>query len=563
METLLTPAPVLVHPPMHRPAGNLEVHVEAHPEAPAVERLGVASLALNGLLDWVGEPLLAVTGEGWRGGRVDEWVPFWENEALRVTLLAPWGERGVALRLEPKAAGPLRVEGKAAYLGLRRFGEERLRAGLYAAHDPWTGSYILEARAHRTLLSLGLQADRPPCRVDWGERFVLEWAEGPLTLYLALAPEADGARTTALHLRRVGWEALWRRTRQALARLVAAYSGPLPEVYRRHLLFAYFYAQANTLEGEPVVLTSRSSRYYVSGAYWARDALLWFFPALLRADPLRAREVLRVAFRRYAPWPGEHAQYLGGPPLYPGFELDQAAAYPLALARYFEAVGPEPELLRELREPLEGVLRRIAEEKHPTLSLYRTFLSPTDDPVREPYLTYDNALLCVALERLAPFYPGELRQEARAIRETLYRQAEREGRFAYSFEPGGPYTFADEPPGSLLLLPHLGFCSRQDPLWQATALWILGPDNPYHYRGRFPGEGSAHFPFPSGFALANRLLSGLVRPAEEALGVLAQAPLDQGYVPESFDPETGEVRTGAGFAAMAGWVAYALAARRP
>ncbi|AWR85289.1 glycoside hydrolase family 125 protein [Meiothermus taiwanensis] len=559
---LMTPAPILDTPPAHLPTGNLEVHVEASPQAPSISRIGVASLGLSGLLDWVGAPLLEVSGQGWQVSRLADWIPCWENDDLKVTLLAPWGERGLALRLEPKRQGPLQVAGNLEYLGLRRFREEPLDCVFPSGHDGWTGSHVMEARTHRTLLALGLQADPPPTRIDWGPQFVLEWAAGPVTLYLGLAPEADGARTTALHLRRVGWEGLLHKTLHKLALLCTNYTGPLYEVYRRHLIFSYFYAQADTLEGEPVLLTSRSPHYYVSGAYWARDALLWFFPALLKADRKRAKQVLKAVFQRQARWPGEHAQYLSGPPLYPGFELDQAAAYPLALARYLEATGPDPGLVAELREPLAWVFARVAEEKHPSLTLYRTFLSPTDDPVKEPYLTYDNALWCVALERLAPFWPEAeaLRLEARAIRETLYRQAERNGRFVFSFEPGGTHTFSDEPAGSLLLLPHLGFCSRQDPIWQATALWILGSDNPHHYKGRFPGEGSAHFPFPSGFGLANRILSGLMRPAGDALMTLEQAPLDQGYACESFDPETGQARTGVGFAALAGLVAYALAA---
>lgn len=561
MMELMTPAPILDTPPAHLPTGNLDIHVEASPQAPSINRVGVASLALDGLLDWVGEPLLEVSGKGWKLSRTADWIPVWENEHLRATLLAPFGERGLALRLEPHTPGPLQVAGNLEYLGLRRFREEKLDATFRTTRDSWTGSYVLEARSERTLLALGLQADPAPSRVDWGQQFVLEWDKGPVTLYLGLAPEADGARTTALHLRRVGWDNLLRQTLHKLALLVGHYSGPLYEVYRRHLIFGYFYAQANALEGEPVLLTSRSPHYYVSGAYWARDGLLWFFPALLKADRKRAKEVLKAVFRRYARWPGEHAQYLSGPPLYPGFELDQAAAYPLALARYLEATGPQPELVAELREPLEWVFERVAQEKHPSLTLYRTFLSPTDDPVPEPYLTYDNALWAVALERLSPYWPAPeaLKHEVRALRETLYRQAERNGRFVFSFEPGGSYTFSDEPAGSLLLLPHLGFCSRQDPIWQATALWILGNDNPHHYKGRFKGEGSAHFPFPSGFGLANRILSGLMRPAEDALLVLEQAPLDRGYACESFDLETGQARTGVGFAALAGFIAYALA----
>ncbi len=562
--SLMTPAPILEELPKHLPTGNLEIHLEAHPETPAISRIGVVSLALNGLLDLVGTPLLQVLGEDWKLSKISDWIPVWENEQLRVTLLAPFGQRGLALRLEPLGTGPIVVSGVVDYLGLRRFQEEQVGAFFNARQDVWTGSYVLEARTERTLLAIGLQSDVEPSHVEWGERYRLEWSSGPVTLYIGIAPEGDGARTTALHLRRVGWEALLAKTLNKFELLLSSYNGPLTEVYRRHLLFAYFYAQANTLEGEPVLLTSRSARYYVSGAFWARDALLWFFPALIKADLRRAKEILRAAFNRYARWPGEHAQYLSGPPLYPGFELDQAAAYPLALARYFEAVGPNPELMSEFREPVEAIMNRVEMEKHPTLSLYRTFLSPTDDPVKEPYLTYDNALWAVALERLSAYwpYPETLKHEGRIIRETLYRQAERQGRYVYSFDPGNSYSYGDEPAGSLLLLPYLGFCSRQDALWQATAMWILSEDHPYHYGGNFPGEGSAHFPFPSGFGLANRILSGLLRPMGDALMILEQAPLDYGYAPESFDSKTGIARTGIGFASLAGFIAHALAASK-
>jgi len=565
MAELMTPAPILEAPPEHLPTGNLEVHIEAWPDSPSISRIGVASIALNGLLDFVGEPLLEVSGENWKLSKLSDWIPVWENEELKVTLLAPYGERGLVLRVEPLKSAPIQVAGNWEHLGLRRFREEKLGATPRASHDPWTGSYILEGRTEQTLLAMGLQMDTSPSRIDWGQQFVLEWDSGPITLYISLTPEADGARTTALHLRRVGWEKLLQQTLHKLESLSASYNGPLPQVYRRHLIFSYFYAQADSIEGEPVLLTSRSPHYYVSGAYWARDALLWFFPSLIKADRKRAKEVLKAAFNRYARWPGEHAQYLSGPPLYPGFELDQAAAYPLALARYLEATGPNAELVNELREALEEIFARVEQEKHPSLALYRTFLSPTDDPVQESYLTYDNALWCVALERLAPYWSISeiLKQESRTIRETLYRQAERNGRLVFSFEPGTHhYTFSDEPAGSLLLLPHLGFTTRQDPIWQSTALWILGEDNPHHYKGNFPGEGSAHFPFPSGFALANRILSGLLRTAGDALTILEQAPLDSGYACESFDPNTGVAQTGIGFAALAGFIAYALAAAK-
>lgn len=573
MKYLLTPAPVLEEPPRHRPVGSLEIHLEADPDCPLLRRAGVISLRWNGLLDLVGDPLLAVGGEGWKGEVREGWIPFWLGPEQEACLLTPPGIWGLALRVWGR--GPVRIWGRLRGLSLRRFQEEGVEVRPFFSYDPWTRSHLVAFRAHRTLLALAWQAEPEPEVVRWGEAFALEWSGGEATLYLALAPEGDGARTTALHLRRVGWEGLWSKTLRHLERLTAGYWGPLPEVYRRHLLFAYHFAQGESLEGEAVALTSRSPQYYVSGAYWARDALLWFFPALLPADPERARRLLRTLFHRYAAWPGEHAQYLSGLPLYPGFELDQAAAYLLALARYLEATG-DLDLLLEVEGPLEGVLVRLEEERHPDLALYRTFLSPADDPVPYPYLFYNNALLAGALSRLAPYlihlgdrWAGQaerLEEEAQGIRWALRRYgvwAEgREKVLAMAFVPGEGALLGDEPAGSLLLLPHLSFCSPKDPLFRRTVRRILSQTNPYHYRGRFPGEGSPHFPFPSGFSLANRLLLG-GWPAREALRVLKEAPLDMGYVPESFDPETGQVRTGAGFASLAGFIAYALRAEAP
>lgn len=68
----------------------------------------------------------------------------------------------------------------------------------------------------------------------------------------------------------------------------------LTEVYNTNLFFCIFYSTGLTLDTEELVCaTSRSTRYYVSAAYWDRDVLLWAFPAILDADPQLAEEILR------------------------------------------------------------------------------------------------------------------------------------------------------------------------------------------------------------------------------------------------------------------------------
>jgi len=122
---------------------------------------------------------------------------------------------------------------------------------------------------------------------------------------MAFNREADGARTTGVHLKRVGWEELEERTyawlRMRRRSLVShgrcedgsknqdkcsngfglpkpdeipgndELLGKLESVVNRNLLFNYFFATGKTLDSESLVaVTSRSPRYYVSAAFWAR-----------------------------------------------------------------------------------------------------------------------------------------------------------------------------------------------------------------------------------------------------------------------------------------------------
>jgi hypothetical protein len=80
--------------------------------------------------------------------------------------------------------------------------------------------------------------------------------------------------------------------------------------------------------------------------------------------------------------------------------------------------------------------------------------------------------------------------------------------------------------------------------------------NRYHYEGRFAGAGAPHFPFPSGFDLANRLLDHDACDGDP-LEQLIATPMDRGLACESWDADTGIVRTGAAMASMAGLLSWA------
>lgn len=439
--------------------------------------------------------------------------------------------------------------------------------------------------------------------------------------YFGTNREGDGARTAAVDLSRRGWRALLNETRSVLAGLrrrlsaasLAAAAAAVSEGLsvsqtvlearlNLNLFFNYFFAVGRTIDTEELVLvTSRSPLYYVSAAFWARDALLWSLPGLILVDPVLAEEALGLAFTRYFRHAGIHSLYLDGRLLYPGFELDELAAYPIALHHYVAATGDAGILARrELVPKLERLVGLMEDHAcpQPGVHLFDTFLLPSDDPATYPYVTYDNVMAWRALRSTAELvrlaagdvesgggrtggaergqaagrgdrverltaWAAELEARAAAVRESVYRHLVVEGprgkMFAWSADLAGGSEITDEPPGSLELLPYYGFCPRNDEIWRNTVGWIHSRDNPYRYTDvPFPGLGCPHAEHPFVMSLFNALLGGLPERVAEAVKVLAQAPLDNGLACESYDRWTGEVKTGAAFATCAGFVGYAL-----
>jgi len=325
------------------------------------------------------------------------------------------------------------------------------------------------------------------------------------------------------------------------------------------------------------LVTSRSPLYYVSAAFWARDALLWSLPGLTLTDDKLAREALVTAFARHfgERGAGVHAQYINGVVLYPGFELDQLAAFLVGLETYIQATDD----LRVLREPavmrgLDLFPSLLAPHKHPRTELYATFLLSTDDPAPMPYVTYDNVLVWKALTFLAELEAGQghtVANSALALRVGDVREAILEHcvvdrpmgkQFAGAVDLDGHHVLFDEPPGSLALLPHYGFCAGDDVIYRNTVRWIDSTDNPHlGPAGRFQTAACVHAPYSWTLSLANMLLSAPGARGERAaraVRALRVAPLDGGLACESFDAETGRLKTGRHFATCAGFLGYAL-----
>ncbi|MFO7311495.1 MAG: glycoside hydrolase family 125 protein [Bacillota bacterium] len=564
----------------------------------------------------------------WR--RHEHWIPYFTAHAagLRVTgtICAPPGHRGFVYTLEAEnlSGGSLPIRwGWVGTFGVARQAVYRSRPMLarrMAWYDRWTDALALELAAGPATAAMAVGGWVPMRELGWflgrapsaerAFRAALGRRGGPpmeqalrednetgaplrfalahehvlgageraqIHLYVAVSAEADGACTTVVDLQRHGAAALVDEARRWLtARLRPVPDTNLSERLNLNLWFNYFFAAGRAIDTEELVMvTSRSPRYYVSAAFWARDAFLWSFPGALLTDPERAREMVLAGFGRYLRNAGVHSLYIDGTVLYPGFELDELCAYLLALEQYVRATGDwgilEETGLGGTKRVFDGVMwleQLLEQHRHPERHLYATFLSPTDDPVTHPYLTYNNAMVWRAWRALALLKRqrgdslGEWRANQRAaqVKEAVRRQCVVDGprgpMFAWALDDRRRAQLLDQPPGSLQLLAYYGFCEEDDPVYLNTVAWIHSPDNPDYITGPFAAPGCAHAPHPWPLAAAYDLLAGPHQ--ERGLSFFARATMDNGLACETVDRETGRVKTGAAFASAAGFIGYAL-----
>ena len=503
--------------------------------------------------------------------------------AVEGTVLAPVEERGFAYRLAVENPTPAVAELSFGLKGCWASSwhcvnqDKEIDGKKYCYPSGWNESLIFDLRCGLPLCAFAPMMDLPCSsavqETDDGIRYrlahdcVLEPGQSvTVTFYWGVGFEEVAAATSAKEMLRQGWQGELDRTLAWLeARRWPIADPRLDRLYHTNLFFCLFYAAGRTLDTEELVLvTSRSTRYYVSAAYWDRDSLLWAFPAVLDADPALAREMLDYVFGRQRRNLGVHSRYIDGTVLEPGFELDELMAPVLALERYVAATGDRGCLADSaIQAGLAGILRTLATKRHKIISLYETFLQPTDDVRSYPYLTYDNVLVWRALGALSRLYPetyGSLAGEAEAVRRAVLEHCVVQGPsgpyYAWSTDLAGHTDVYDEPPGSLLLLPYLGFCEVDDPAWRNSVAQIRAPEYPYSFAGcAFADIGCAHAPHPWMLSVANSLLSGQ---AERALDLLRRAEMDNGIVCESIDEHTGRSATGEAFATCAGFVCHAL-----
>lgn len=583
--------------------GNEYVSLPAiREEDGAVEGLSFLHMGAKGMIEMCGsaeEPLLkpflekdgqsrALSGLTWR--RLHHWIPTFTGAAggmeVEGVILTPIDERGFGYRLKVTNRGAdadvrfgLRGSWAETKHSINESKPVTAPKNLYPSG--WNHAYVMDLRPALSLFAFApIYTERPemcPIRSEFkkeGEevRYCLELAVGlkagecaEICIWFGLGYEEVAAATSAKEMLRQGFDRELEKTCRWLAeRERTVGDGALDEILNVNLFFSYFFGGGKTLDTEEFALmTSRSPRYYVSAAYWDRDSLLWSFPAILLADQETAAEMLRYVFTRQIKNVGIHSRFIDGTLLEPGFELDELCAPIIALARYVEQTGDAGMLQRPwIRSGVEHILKRLRSKRHRDTALYETFLQPTDDLRVYPYLTYDNVLVWYSLQKLAEYYPEyeDMKEEAQRVKEAIETHCvkEKDGRrmFAWSVDLEGNWDVYDEPPGSLLLLPHYGFCTQEDEVWRHTVEVIRREDYPYSFAGCPIAEiGCPHAPHPWVLSISNSLLSGK---KEAARDHLALCRMDNGIACESVDEYTGESATGDAFATCAGFLAYAI-----
>lgn len=581
------------------PTGNEMISLpKLNADTSAIEDLTFLSIQQRGMIELCGtedeplmQPFLTIDGaelpmQDLSWSRVHFWIPVGQKEtqsaSVKLTVLTPVGERGFAVRIAAMPKTDCRVT-----FGLRGLWakslhcvneEKELEGHTHAYASRWGGGLVIDYRVGFPTFALAPMTDRA-AKSEWSqtgnsvfyqiscELDAKAGQEEAFTIFWGLGFEEVAAVTSAKEQLRRGWDWLYRKTADWLDKRTMQLPTPeLTEVYNVNQFFCLFYATGRTFDTEELICaTSRSTRYYVSAAYWDRDSLLWAFPTILRADAALAKEVLTYVFTRQRQNIGVHSRFIDGTMLEPGFELDELVAPVLALHAYLSETRDEAFLQeRFVQDGLSLILTRLQEVRHPETALYETFLQPTDDEIVHPYLTYDNVLVWRALQLLADWQPaqrGSLLAEADAVRAAIFthcvkKDTDGQPYFAWSVDLAGHHDVYDEPPGSLQLLPYYGFCERTDVIWQNTVRMIRSEDYKFSFAGKPIAEiGCPHAPWPWVLSLCNSLLCGH---AEQALRELTIMPMDNGIACESVDADTGECTTGSAFATCAGFLCHAL-----
>jgi uncharacterized protein len=267
------------------------------------------------------------------------------------------------------------------------------------------------------------------------------------------------------------------------------------------------------------------------------------------------------------------------------WEID-SLCYPIRLAHsYWQATGDTEPFDDDWREAMHLVLKTFREQqrKHdkgpyhfqrmseaPTDTLMlggygnptrpngmiHSMFRPSDDACIYPLFVPANLFAVLSLRQLAQMsralhkdaeFAGECEALANEVEQAVHkdgRMHDENGRehWAYEIDGFGNQLFMDDANvPSLLGLPYLGCCDRNDPLYRYTRERVWSPSNPYFFRGKAAeGIGGPHeglrMIWPMSIMMYAQT-SGDVTEVRQCLKWLRDTDAGSGFMHETFDQD--------------------------
>lgn len=560
-------------PCIHPMDGALHAVGTLHRGARAAVELAGGEDFAGGREPALARPVLAIDGVpvmwtdttlAWE--RAFGWLPTFTATVgplvVRATVFAPYGRDAdtagavYAFTFENRSPQALRVTaGLEGRLGHRQL---RVRTPRPFVDAPLvrrgaTEAVILSGDAVPALVALAIGADGTatidvPTTQDYSIRRevrVPPSGVGEAAFFLAVGPEGDGAEATVSVMRRRGWRFLLSATRDALRAMeqTTGHEG-VDTIINRNLLFAYFYGVGRALDDAHFYLVRTRVPWHTRGVTvreW--EALMWTIPAVQLADAPLARELILRSCELHGYSPGIGVRYLDGTLFEPGFSLEGAGAYALAIDRYIRETGDD-QIVEEpvIADTLYGSHEDIQARRHEGMPLFSTETTPGGRPAAFPYTLHGNAVAAQALDvfrRTLDEETARAVEDPDAVRAAIQRHfaGEREGKaiLMSAVNLTGEAVADDEPTASVVWLPMYETLDRRDSAYRRTVRAID----------------------PEPRVLAQQIARLLGPDAKDVMQWLRRAPLHQGLAAEQVDVE-GRATANGGDASLAGLLAYTL-----
>lgn len=521
------------------------------------------------LIEVDGSPLaLASEGSGMAWERALSWVPTFTctvgSMLVRGTIFAPHGRdadvAGVVYAISVENRGSADAKVSIALEGTLGHRQQRVRTArafddAHRAVRAKDDVVVLEGAALPGVASLALGADGPaeltiadgatPTFALRRSMVVPGGGRAQAAFYLAAGPERDGAEATVGVMRRRGWRELLTITRDALQSLEQSTGvESVDGLINRNLLFAYFFGVGRALDDAHFYLVRTRAPWNGRGVT-VRDweALAWTVPAVQLADASLARELVLRACELHGYAPGNGVHYLDGTLFEPGFSLEGAASFALAVDRYIRDSGDD-QIVEEpvIADTLYLSSDDLAERKDKRVPLYSTEIALSGVPASHPYTLHGNAVVAQALEILRRTLDEESARDVEdpdAVRAALRRHfaIERDGKamLASAIDLTGGVITDDDPIASALWLPLYETLERSDSVYRRTVRGV--------------GVTPRH--------LAQQCARLLGPDASSVLQWLRRATLDNGVAAELVDAD-GRATGNGGDAALSGLLAYTV-----